>query len=150
MNCEQIVEVSVPQVAEQFGAGMFECSENGKRTDKSAPACKLHHAFVVIVIYQSEGFPRTRITKMSCACDCGRGPVSFSSTSSSFFFFFLFRLPSLLTSVSLETIHLPTSPRFHSSPRTLQAPFLVSSTMLLSKTSSFVLPHNSFHQNLLC
>ena len=25
---------------------------------------------------RSEGFPRTRITKSSCACDCGGGPVS--------------------------------------------------------------------------
>ena len=25
---------------------------------------------------RSEGFPRTRITKSSCACDCGRGSVS--------------------------------------------------------------------------
>ena len=24
---------------------------------------------------RSEGFPRTRISKKSCACDCGRGPV---------------------------------------------------------------------------
>ena len=32
---------------------------------------------------RSEGFPRTRITKRSCACDCGRGPVSVGA------FFFL-------------------------------------------------------------
>ena len=45
---------------------------------------------------RSEGFPRTRITKMSCACDCGRGLVSvgaffFLSVCLSFFLsFFLF------------------------------------------------------------
>ena len=32
---------------------------------------------------RSEGFPRTRITKRSCACDCGRGLVSVDA------FFFL-------------------------------------------------------------
>ena len=26
--------------------------------------------------HRSEGFPRTRITKSSCACDCGRGLLS--------------------------------------------------------------------------
>ena len=39
---------------------------------------------------RTEGLPRTRITKKSCACDCGRGPVSvgafFFLLSSSFFF----------------------------------------------------------------
>ena len=40
---------------------------------------------------RSEGFPRTRITKRSCACDCGRGPVSVGAFFLSFsFFFFLF------------------------------------------------------------
>ena len=36
--CQQIVEVSVPQVAEQFCAGMFECSEKEEWLDGSAPA----------------------------------------------------------------------------------------------------------------
>ena len=40
----------------------------------------------VVQLCRSEGFPRTRITKSSCACDCGRGLVS------SFFFFLV--LPS--------------------------------------------------------
>ena len=39
---------------------------------------------------QSEGFPRTRLTKWSCACDCGSGFVSVSPffflLLSSFFF----------------------------------------------------------------
>ena len=42
---------------------------------------------------RSEGFPRTRITKRSCACDCGRGPVSvgafFRSFVRSFFLSFV-------------------------------------------------------------
>ena len=33
---------------------------------------------------RSEGFPRTRITKRSCACDCGRGPVSVGACILSF------------------------------------------------------------------
>ena len=44
---------------------------------------------------RSEGFPRTRITKSSCACDCGRGPVSVGA------FFFLLSFFFLLLSSSL-------------------------------------------------
>ena len=40
---------------------------------------------------RSEGFPRTRLTKRSCACDCGRGPVSVGA------FFFLLLSSSSLT-----------------------------------------------------
>ena len=36
---------------------------------------------------RSEGFPRTRKTKSSCACDCGRGPVSVGAFLLSSFFF---------------------------------------------------------------
>ena len=50
-----------------------------------------------LFFHRSEGFPRTRITKRSCACDCGRGPVSIGA----FFFFlsssFFFLLSSSLT-----------------------------------------------------
>ena len=57
------------------------------------------------VCNRSVGFPRTRNTKRSCACDCGRGFVSVGafffllSSSSSFFFllpssFFFLLLPS--------------------------------------------------------
>ena len=42
---------------------------------------------------RSEGFPRTRITKRSCACDCGRGRVSVGA----FFFLSFFFLLSCLT-----------------------------------------------------
>ena len=38
---------------------------------------------------RSEGVPRTRITKSSCACDCGRGPVSVGA----FFFLSFFSHP---------------------------------------------------------
>ena len=38
---------------------------------------------------RSEGFPRTRITKSSCACDCGRGPVSVGAFFFLFFIFFI-------------------------------------------------------------
>ena len=45
---------------------------------------------------RSEGFPRTRITQISCACDCGKGPVSVGT-----FFFLLsfFFLPSSLIEI---------------------------------------------------
>ena len=49
----------------------------------------------------SEGFPRTRITKSSCACDCGRGPVSVGAFFLSSFFFFSSSLFFLLSSSSL-------------------------------------------------
>ena len=52
--------------------------------------------------HRSEGFPRTRTTKRSCACDCGRGPVSVGA-----FFFFL--LLSLFISFFLSFF---LSPRF--------------------------------------
>ena len=45
---QQIVEVSVPQVAEQFCAGMCECSEKEAWLDGSPPACELHNAFCVV------------------------------------------------------------------------------------------------------
>ena len=41
------------------------------------------------MIHRSEGFPRTRIRKSSCACDCGRGPLTVGA-----FFFFFFLLSS--------------------------------------------------------
>ena len=41
----------------------------------------------LMVIGRSEGFPRTRITKSSCACDCGRKPDSVGA-----FFFFLLNI----------------------------------------------------------
>ena len=40
---------------------------------------------------RSEGFPRTRMTKRSCACNCGRGPVSVDA------FFFLLLLSFFLS-----------------------------------------------------
>ena len=43
-------------------------------------------AFVDIKKNRSEWVPRTRITKRSCACDCGRGPVSAGAFFRSFFF----------------------------------------------------------------
>ena len=45
------------------------------------------------VLRRSEWFPRTRFTKRSCACDCGRGPVSFGAL---FFLFFSFLFFSFL------------------------------------------------------
>ena len=42
---------------------------------------------------RSEGFPRTRITKRSCACDCRRGLVSVGALFFSFFCFFFLLLP---------------------------------------------------------
>ena len=54
-----------------------------------------HGMFNVFCVHWSEGFPRTRITKMSRACDCGRGHVSvgaFFFLLSSFFFLLSFFL----------------------------------------------------------
>ena len=44
-------------------------------------------------IGRSDGFPRTRISKRSCACDCGRGPVSVGAL----FFLSFFLLSSSVT-----------------------------------------------------
>ena len=48
-------------------------------------------------VHRSEVFPRTRKTKRSCACDCGRGPVSVGSFFLLLLFFSLFLLSSSLT-----------------------------------------------------
>ena len=45
-----------------------------------------------------KGFPRTRITKRSCACDCGRGPVSVGAFFLRSFLFFSFLFFSFLFS----------------------------------------------------
>ena len=56
-----------------------------RRTSKKSAACTRRQ-------YRSEGFPRTRVTKRSCACDCGRGPVSVGA------FFFILLSSFLLSS----------------------------------------------------
>ena len=48
--CEHIVEVSVPQVAEQCGTSMFGSSEEEEWLDGSAPACELDTASWVVVL----------------------------------------------------------------------------------------------------
>ena len=53
-----------------------------KRTARSCNFCDLRWSLVeknfsLWVVHRSEWFPRTRITKSSRACDCGRRPVSF-------------------------------------------------------------------------
>ena len=53
-------------------------------------ACFIFLSLCILTIVhhcRSEGFPRTRITKRSCACDCGRGPVSVGAFFLSFFLF---------------------------------------------------------------
>ena len=73
---------------------------------------KLCAIFVVteVVLFKendsNEGFPRTRITKRSCACDCGRGPVSvgafFLLLSSFFPFFFFFPHPESCSKIKIS------------------------------------------------
>ena len=60
--CQQIVEVSVPQVAEQFRAGMFKWSQKEEWLDGFAPACELHNAFCVVV-------PSLLFTEEERSCD---------------------------------------------------------------------------------
>ena len=69
-----------------------------KRTARSCNFCDLRWSLVeknfsLWVVHRSEWFPRTRITKSSRACDCGRRPVSFLFLllTSNLFFFLLER-----------------------------------------------------------
>ena len=76
----------------------------------------LHHALTArplraLSANRSEGFPRTRITKKSCACDCGRGNVSvgaffFLSSFSFFLSFFLLSSFFFLSFFSHAESHL--------------------------------------------
>ena len=49
-RCQQIVEVSAPQVAEPFCVGMFEHAEKEEWLDGSALAFELHNAFCAVVL----------------------------------------------------------------------------------------------------
>ena len=84
-------------------------------------------------VNRSEGFPRTRKTKSSCACDCGRGPVSvgaFFFLLSSFFFLlssFFFLLSSFFFLLSSSFFFLLSSSLTQN--RALKSRFLLEKAM---------------------
>ena len=75
--------------ARESSSHLSSSRKSGVRQRAAAP-----HFPAVVRIHRSEGSPRTRMTKSSFACDCGKGPVSvgaffFLRLSLSSFFFLL-------------------------------------------------------------
>ena len=111
---------------------------------------------VILAQDRSEGFPRTRITNLSCACDSGRGPVSVGAFFFLLSFLFFSHLESCLKikifsgkamSITARSTTNPGSPRYLTSLVELLAPDTASqptSAPAVPSPSAFSLPSPSF------